>query len=157
MIRRLIVTSVLAVLSATAIAPKANAQSIDVPFTGTVGGACSFSKPVPGTLKPYSQRSTNSSSPRALIGNVQGKVTVNCNSSAKVRASAPVQTGGPKFTPKSSSASIKFAGTNHSYGTNTNMPLKTGESNIEVFPYIDKGTPLEPGTYSYRVTLTITP
>ncbi|MGD1910455.1 MAG: hypothetical protein ACFB2X_06275 [Rivularia sp. (in: cyanobacteria)] len=162
MIRRLIVTSVLAVLSAAAIAPKANAQSIDVPFTGTVGGACSFTGLTPGKLVVNS--ATNATRIASYYsGGADGKVSITCNRASSVKVSKPIQTAGPKFTPTSYTVRVddpsgKYTAVSQSV---TNAPLAITTSSkpipLKVRMSVTQNSTFAPGNYGFKTTLTVTP
>lgn len=158
MIRRSLLTAALIFVGSVALAPKTMAQTVDVPFTGNVGGACSFGQVIPGSLGV--NQPTN---PTALAGGFSGgafgKVSVSCNTPARVMVSKPQQTGGPGLFPMFSDAMINssFGSTNASGAPP--MPLPTGGPSVplDVDMYVDNGSPLAPGTYDYKVTLTIVP
>jgi hypothetical protein len=158
MIRRSLLTAALICVSSVALAPKTMAQTVDVPFTGTIGGACTFGQVTPGSLGV--NQVTN---PTALAGGFPGgafgKVSVSCNTSANVVTSSPMQTGGPALTPMNTPFSAVRLGSSGSWATNGSpLMLPSGSSiPLEVDMYIDKGSTLTPGTYNYKVTLTITP
>lgn len=171
MIRRALLISALTVTAAAAFAPSTLAQTVDVPFNGTVPGLCSFGQPTAGTLgMGGSTGSTASgggyyggpSGPTALgsrgYGGAFGQVAVSCNQSARVTVSKPVQTAGPSFTPIYSSASINSsAGSTDSNGASPlSLPIG-GYVTLDIDMIVDKGTPLTAGNYSYVTTLTIVP
>jgi hypothetical protein len=157
MIRRSLLTAALICVSSVALAPKTMAQTVDVPFTGTVGGACTFSQVTPGSLGVNQQ--TN---PTALAGGFSGgafgKVSVMCNAPSLLTVSKPVQTGGPIFTPMFSDAMVNSQfGSTYANGGSA-LSLQTGSPMmLDVDMIADKGSTLTPGTYNYKVTLTITP
>ncbi len=165
--RRSLLTAGLIILGTVAIAPKTMAQTVDVPFTGAINYTCSFGTPTPGTLVGSSSQSTTSTMMASggfggssnYIGGVVGKVSVNCNSSARLSVSAPVQTGGPTSTPISGSvAAVRANSTTITTSGNSPLLLSTGFNSLDVDAAIDnKGVPLLPGVYSYKVTLTVVP
>lgn len=162
MIRRLLMTCALVVMGAAAMAPKANAQSIDVPFTGTVGGACTFSALTPGKLGVNSStRATSMHS--SYSGGAEGKVNISCNRASSVKVSKPMQTAGPRFTPQSYFAQVLDPNGRTTYVTqsSSNAPLSiTTSSNpipLRVRMSVSKGSTLAPGTYGFKTTLTVTP
>lgn len=163
MIRRALLTSIFLVLGTLTIAPKTMAQTADIPFTGNVAGACNFGEITPGTLMPNvptnptrlsAGSSFGSSSPNAI----PGKVFISCNQSANLVVSKPVQTGGPTFTPIVSDARVSGpSGTTSATGTPLRLISGTPSTPLSVEMMADKGSPLVPGTYNYKVTLTVTP
>ena len=162
MIRRLIVTSVLAVLSAAAIAPKANAQSIDVPFTGTVGGACTFSGLTPGKLATEAPGDLNGLY-SYTNGGTDGKVSISCNRASSLKVSKPVQTQGPQFTPTTYLAEARAPSGKYTYisqnGSGAPLTIATSTNPIPLrirMKFYSRSS-LTPGTYGFKTTLTVTP
>jgi len=157
MINRTLLTSLLIIAATMAVGESAFAQTADVPFTGNVNGACNF-----GTVTPGTMGTNTPTNPTELAagypGGVMGKVSVTCNQPARVAVSAPVQTGGPAFTPVKSEAYLKSP-----VGSTTNMggtPLSLPTGNaipLDIDARVVKDGPLVPGNYNYKVTLTITP
>jgi hypothetical protein len=171
MIRRALLTSVFLVLGTLAMAPKTMAQTADIPFTGNVAGACNFGEITPGTLMPSGSASSTTSpttSPTRLSAGASfgpsspnampGKVFISCNQSANLMVSKPLQTGGPTFTPMISDARVSGpSGTTTATGTPLRLMAGTPTTPLSVEMMVDKGGPLVPGTYNYKVTLTVTP
>ncbi|MFQ4143375.1 hypothetical protein [Chlorogloeopsis sp. ULAP02] len=157
MIRRSLLTAVLILVGSVALAPKTMAQTVDVPFTGTVTGACNFGQVTPGSLGV-----NQPSNPTTLASNysegVFGQVSVTCNAPSQLTVSQPVQTGGPNFTPIFSDAMVNslFGSTNATDGSPLMLPPGSPMM-LNVDMIADKGSPLTPGTYDYKVTLTVTP
>ena len=162
MIRRLLVTSVFAALGAAAMAPKVNAQSIDVPFTGTVGGACSFSGLTPGKLVVNS--ATNATRLASYYsGGANGEVSITCNRASSVKVSKPVQTQGPKFTSKSYTVRVndpsgKYTAVSQSVASAPlAIPTSTKPIPLKILMSITQDSAFAPGTYGFKTTLTVTP
>lgn len=163
MIRRSLLTAALVLAGSVAMAPKTMAESIDVPFSATVGGACTFGPVTPGVLAlgdgpvPNSTDILSANSPN---GGIMGKVSVTCNQPARLTVSEPVQTAGPTFTPMASGA-VVIAPNGDTNSFPGSAPLDLNGNGIltplEVDMFVDKGSPLESGTYNYKVTLTVTP
>lgn len=162
MIRRTLLTSALVVLGATAIAPKAMAQNISVPFTGNVRTVCSFSSLVAGGL------AGNSGSNSVALGSNysggrEGKFNVTCNAPSNLNVSAPVQISGPeRITARSWNSQVFDSRNQYALLTNTGtrrtLAINPGANQpMRVRMYVNKGTTIRPGTYSYRVTATVTP
>jgi|GEM_PF-3642242 hypothetical protein len=176
MIRSALLTSVV-VLSSVAIAPKTMAQttpppqsnlpqSVDVPFSGQVTGVCNVGEITPGTLMPNASlnpimlSSGGVPTGTSASNGMPGKVVVTCNSSASIAISKPVQTGGPVFNPVKSDATVRTpSGLVAGAGSTTPLRLSPNPNPIplEVGMMVDKGSPLTPGNYNYKVTLTIAP
>ncbi|MEJ1933134.1 hypothetical protein WDZ92_23270 [Nostoc sp. NIES-2111] len=158
MIRRSLFAAALIFMGSLALAPKTMAQTVDVPFTGTIGGACTFGQVTPGSLG-VNQVTNPTALAGGFPGGTLGKVSVTCNTPASVVTSPAVQTGGPAFTPinNTSSSAVRIAGSG-SWAVGTPLQLNPGISlPLEVDMFVDKGSTLSPGTYNYKVTLTITP
>ena len=137
---------------------KANAQSIDVPFSGTVGGNCTFSDVTPGKL--VVNRGTNKTALAAgFPGGVMGKVSVTCNRSSFLRVSKPVQTSGPSFTPTRADGYVDspVGSTTSSSSSGLRISSIGRAIPLEVDMIVEKGSTLAPGTYGFKTTLTVTP
>jgi hypothetical protein len=171
MIRRVLLTSVFLILGTVAMAPKTMAQTANIPFTGNVAGACNFGEITPGTLIPSGSASSTTSptiSPTRLSAGASfgpsspnampGRVFIICNQSANLVVSKPVQTAGPTFTPMISDAKV-FGPSGTTSASTAPLRLMAGTTTtpLSVEMMVDKGGPLVPGTYGYRVTLTVTP
>lgn len=157
MIRRALLISALTVTGVAAFASNTFAQTVNVPFNGTVGAVCSFGQPTPGTLGLNTP-----TSPTALAGGysggVFGQVSVSCNQPARVSISKPVQTAGPSFTPVTSAAMISSSfGSTDSNGAPPLSLSSSGTVPLKIDMIVDKGSPLAAGNYSYVTTLTIVP
>ncbi|MGD1910458.1 MAG: hypothetical protein ACFB2X_06290 [Rivularia sp. (in: cyanobacteria)] len=157
MIRRLLMTCAIVILGQAGMVSKANAQSIDVPFSGTVGGNCTFSDVTPGKL--VVNRGTNATTLAAgYTGGVMGKVSVTCNRSSSITVSKPVQTSGPSFTPIMADG---YVDSPVGRTSSTSSPLRISSIGraipLEVDMKVDKGSTLAPGTYGFKTTLTVTP
>lgn len=164
-INRSFFASVLGLLAGTVFAPRAFAQSVNIPFNGIVPGACSFNTPTPGTLGV-----NDTFKPTILLGGTSlggtiakgraGFVQVVCNSNANVSINEPVQTSGFRFSIKSNFASATLTGANGdtitTSGTST-LPIKAGTTNFQVRMQTESETIIPPDNYEFYVTLTITP
>ncbi|GAX34882.1 hypothetical protein [Nodularia sp. NIES-3585] len=163
MIRRSLLTAALIVAGSVAVAPKAMAQSVDVPFTGSVGGVCNVGQVTPGVLVADGPTPGN---PTALfadspMGGSRGKVAVSCNQQAEVSVSSPQQTGGPSFIPIWSNSSVEspygWSNADHN-GAISSHQIPSGMGiELLVSMHVDKGVALVPGVYSYVTTVSITP
>ncbi len=164
-IPRSLLASALALLSAVALSPRAFAQSVNIPFSGTVPGACSFNTPTPGALGV-----NDTFRPTILLGGTSlggtvakgrsGFVQVVCNTNANVTISEPVQTSGFRFNIKSNFANAVLTGANGDVittsGTST-LPIKAGTTNFQVRMQTESESIIPPDNYEFYVTLTITP
>lgn len=160
MIRNSLLFSSFGLVAAATFSPNVFAQSVDVLFSGTVPGACTFNTPTPGVVTP-----NNTFNPTALLGGTSGKgrsgfVQVNCNTAASITISEPIQTAGFRFSPKSNYSNATLSGANGDFiettGTST-LPIKAGITNFQVRMFSESTTVLPPGNYEFKVTLTITP
>lgn len=164
-VNRSFFTSALLFCVGAMLAPKAFAQSVNVPFSGIVPGACSFNTPTPGTLGV-----NDTFKPTILLGGTSlggtiakgraGFVQVVCNSNANVSINEPVQTSGFRFSVKSNFASATLTGANGdtitTSGTST-LPIRAGTTNFQVRMQTESETIIPPDNYEFYVTLTITP
>jgi hypothetical protein len=157
MIRRSLLTAALIIVGSAAVAPKTMAQTADVPFTGTVGGVCNFDQITPGKLG-LNQPVNPTALAGGFSGGVFGKVIVSCNQGGRVSISKPQQTGGPGFTPVFSNGMINspLGSTSSQGGSPMSLPSGNGLP-LDIDMFVDKGSPLAPGNYSYVTTLTIVP
>ena len=166
MLRRLLFASALLLVSTTAFTSQAQAQTTTgtVEFSGVVGGACTFSNPVPGTLVLNSNDDSflgSDSSNPDYAGGSAAEIDVNCTADATLSIDPPNATGDalPGSTlsanAKSSNLGLDFL----SDGTFTSNSMTTGQQDtIQVNMLVDNaGNAIDPGTYSYEVTLTATP
>ncbi|AFZ22724.1 hypothetical protein Cylst_0367 [Cylindrospermum stagnale PCC 7417] len=162
MIRHSLFTAALILAASAAAAPKTMAQTVDIPFAGTVGGGCTFDTPIAGILAVQGPVGTPTSlrGDSFINGGSRGKVNVVCSQPASLTVSLPVQTGGPTFTPIFSDASVESpAGVTSSFPGSSPIPLPSNATGtpLEVKMFVDKGSTLQAGNYQYNVTLTIVP
>lgn len=166
--------SVGVLLILTSIAPNAQAQSIDIPFSGTVSNSCSFSTPTPGTLIQSPNYAAIESN-----GISQGKgvqVSVNCGSGGKLTIDTPKAIQVPSNFNASTLQSIVKRGNGStaediasasSGGTfaavstiaTPTMILPAGNSDLNVGMIAGKTIPglIPNGDYRYTVKVTIAP
>lgn len=157
MISRCLLTAGLIVMGSVALAPKTMAQTVDVPFSGTIGGACNFGQVTPGSLG-VNQPSNPTALAGGFPGGALGKVSITCNAPSQLTVSQPIQTGGPSFSPMFSDAMVGSPfGYTYAMGGSPLMLPPGASGMLDVDMYVDKGSVLVPGTYSYKVTLTVTP
>ncbi|MBD2293470.1 hypothetical protein H6G06_08205 [Anabaena sphaerica FACHB-251] len=137
---------------------KTMAQSIDVPFSGTVGGSCTLGLVTPGVLT----LSGELLAPSAFKTLDLGEVYANCNQPASLIVSQPIQTVGLAFTPVKSWAGVYSSALNTTTNSDLGssplaLPSDGTNTLLMVDMYVDKGSPLEEGTYGYKVSITIIP
>lgn len=136
----------------------AQAQSVDIPFTVSVGAICSFQQPTPGVLGLVN--GGNSLLASSTTGTL-GDVLVQCTAPAAIAVSAPVQTSGPSFTPTSCTSAILTEGailaSNSSCAGTSSSAQIDGTRTLNVGMRIDSGSPIPAGDYAYNVTLTVVP
>jgi hypothetical protein len=155
MIRRSLLTAALIVAGGVAIAPKANAQSINVPFSGSIGSVCTVNSVSPGSLTPNSE-----TSPTYMYTSSYGQFSVNCNQQAYVTTSIPSITSSPLTNP---SYSYSYVSSNYggSYADQSGYSyghyIGSGSSNFYVEMSVGSNSALPPGNYSYVTTVSITP
>jgi hypothetical protein len=165
----------LLVLGSIGIASKAQAQTADVPFNGTIPNVCSFGTPVSGTL---SQSGTfaaieGSTGITGLSSGTAGSVSVTCSSNAgTLSIAAPVTVAAPAtFAPATvqsivqlgATANMTSAKTGPSFnntvwnGATTPIALPAGISDLKVgmVAGVNTAGTLPGGTYSYTVKLTV--
>lgn len=182
MIRRLALTAGFAILGAVAFAPNVQAQtataSETVPFSGTVGSACTFTNTQPGTLEAPGD------TPTFIAGNVgvfsegngtAGQTTVNCSGGGSLTVAQPNPINVPPgfnpavmqaivatetdVSPYLSSPGARFDGGSWSQVTPT-LTIPTGEDlalQVAMVAGERNGPVIPSGMYEYEVTLTATP
>ncbi|MDJ1171096.1 hypothetical protein PMG71_16830 [Roseofilum sp. BLCC_M154] len=173
--RHLALASALAVLSAVALSPKAQAQnSTTVNFNGTVSSTCTFSNVQNGTLVQPSPTAEYLMA-ESFLNNTgtSGSLEVNCTASSSLSISAPVKIQAPAgFNPDIVQAvllhPILIATTNGNGQFSNSFPWNFPTSPIpslnnspyEVSMVVGKNANtngLPSGTYEYQVTVTATP
>jgi hypothetical protein len=169
MSRHILAATLLVLASAIGFCSQVKAETVDVPFSGTIAPKCTFSNVVAGTLAQGS--SGNLLEGSASFG-TQGSVNIFCNTSATVSVGEPADNGstGPStFNPAGYGGSIIAVGANIAGSPNaiakswqsvsaTSLsvsPITT--TNIKVSVLRDATVTLQAGTYSVKATLTSTP
>jgi hypothetical protein len=164
-IRLSFLVSALGLVWSAALPKSASAQSVNVPFNGTVPGACTFNTPTPGVLAV-----NDTFEPKMLLGGTSlggtiakgraGFVQAVCNTAANVTINEPVQTSGFRFNIRRNFASATLTGANGDVITTTGtstLPIRAGITNFQVRMETESDTVIPPGEYQFYVTLTITP
>ncbi len=139
-------------------APNAS-SSVDVPFTGVVDLACVFDTPDPGRLVPVGSPIAEKLSSLAS-GGLPGQVNLTCNGDTQLVVNEPVQTGGPNVVVSLAEAFVDSPVGNTSANASP-LPIPRGvELPLEVDMRVtaqDLRLGFPPGTYTYKVTLTVAP
>ncbi|MEO1432297.1 MAG: hypothetical protein AAFV71_25170 [Cyanobacteria bacterium J06633_8] len=188
MIRRYLLTAGLAILGTVAFAPNAQAQTANppsqngsasetVPFSGTVGSACTFSETQPGILEAPGSSTFVSGNVGVFSGGngTAGQTTVNCTNGGSLTVAQPNPINVPPgFNPAVTQA-IVATETDKAPYLSSPGPRFDGGSWSQVIPTLDiapgadlplqvamiageRGGPVIPsGNYEYEVVLTATP
>src|SRR3712207_1398879 len=156
-ISRFFLASTLVLVGSASFAKSAFAQSVNVPFNGTVPGACTFNTPTPGVLAV-----NDTFKPTMLLGGTSiggtvakgraGFVQVVCNTAANVTINEPVQTSGFRFNIKRNFASATLTGANGDVITTTGtttLPIKAGITNFQVRMETESDAVIPPGEYEF--------
>ena len=156
MARRFALAATLILAGIVAVAPKASAaDTVNIPFTGTVQSTCGFSNVVGGQLT-FNGSSFSSSS--------AGSANIQCNAPASLTVSYPTaSSNNPNYNNgyyyDSLTASLTAQGStiDNYYGgsipisANTSIPLSVSMSGSNYY------SAYTAGTYNYTVTVTATP
>ncbi|MDM9381423.1 hypothetical protein QUB80_11995 [Chlorogloeopsis sp. ULAP01] len=159
MLYHLTLTSSLILASTLAVDRSVLAQSVDVPFSGTVPVQATFSTPIPGSTEPTIP--TNSSgAPTKLESHTPATISVQTSTPATIIVSPPRFVSGTTPDPVGTTyvGFLKFGSTSVSSnvgGGSTTLP--EGSTNLEVAMLVERPDGFTPGTYTYVVTLTVTP
>ncbi|MGD1910456.1 MAG: hypothetical protein ACFB2X_06280 [Rivularia sp. (in: cyanobacteria)] len=158
MLKSIALTSGLIVASAIAMENAAFAQSVDVPFSGTVPIQATFTSPTPGEVQPVV--SSGSGSTKRFESQTPAKMTVQTTSDATITVSAPRLVSGPNQDPVGTkrTAFLKFGSTSVSSNTNGgSAKLPAGKTDVEVNLLVERPQAFQRGKYTYVVNLTLTP
>ncbi len=167
-------TAGFAIAGSLAIAGQAQAQSVDVNFTGNVGSTCTFGVPTTGVLAPANQGILGLSGlgnfPNVTNTGSAATVTLSCGNGGTLTVGAPVKVTAPAaFTPAvtESFASVNGNNTSASVGARfttqptTPIAVPAGVQTVTVGMITGTGGApggqLPSGAYNYNVTLTATP
>lgn len=147
MLKRLMFVSAIAVGGSLAIAPYAQANTVDIPFDGSVTFECAFGAVTPGVLVPVGSPATVLSSTAA--GGVAGTTDILCNGAAAIDITAVTKAAGPAFAPVNQTVTVNG---------NPGLPVAAGVlTDLFVNLEVEAAEPLPVGDYSYFVTLTAVP
>lgn len=149
-------------------ATNVKAQSVNMPFSGTVETNCTFGTPTTGRLSPSSTNPNTLSAEQSNDGNPANAstVTLNCSAPASLSVSAPIQTGGPSLTPTNCNSTVLVGRTlapliNYSscggFSSPVTFPNTFADPTLLVFMSVQNASAVPSGAYSYEVTLTVAP
>ncbi len=153
MLRKLAALSILAIAGSLAFSTTAKAQTVDVPFTGTLAPQCTFGTATPGTLT-----FTNSQS---FTSGTAGSVSVTCNTAnSSLRVSNVAYGSGTTNTGYTFNAS---AATNPGTASYTNgtagTPVTIGVGTLTTSVTMNGSNSgiITAGSYTFNVTLEAAP
>jgi type 1 fimbria pilin len=164
-LRRLALVGGIAALSAVAFSPKAQAQTTNVDFTGSIPATCTINSTTPGTLAlnaPYQFVAFAVSGP-----GTPGRINVSCSAGTTFTINSIANNGTPAaiFSNLSSNAAISDPSgvliANYATGTTTS-PLQAGpiaNKTYEVGVQLTNNgnTALPVGNYGLRVNISLAP
>ena len=177
--RNSLIASVVAVAGATTFAGEANAQSVDVDFSGTIGNTCEITKLKDGKLAARDNDDIYIDARPVVATRAElGEVSVNCNGSGAVTLGSLTPTSADATTlsqvpgygyllsvstdPNNIYSSALDQLNNGSLGTipngNTNVLNLNGSAQTLYLNVVATGgTTIPGGNYAFRTTVTITP
>lgn len=159
MFYRLALTSSLLLCSAFPLDSAALAQSVDIPFNGTVPVQATFSSPVFGTAEPTISGSSVGISTQ-LESQTPATVGVQSSTPATITVSPPQFVSGPTNDPPGTTyiGFLNFGSTSVRSDVGGGIAaLPAGSTDLEVSMLVERPDSFPPGTYTYAVILTITP
>lgn len=177
-LRRLALVGGVAALSAVAFSPKAQAQTAEVDFNGTIPTTCTFTGTTSGSLASSPSKDWVEASNGSVSGfnlGTAGATSLTCNASASVSISAPVKVSAPDnfsdadrqallYDPAGNSViTSNFIGDSNLWPSYPTTPGTINSSTTYNFKIamnagdIGADGNVVPGTYSYKVTVTATP
>lgn len=159
MFYRLILNSTLALASVFTVQHAALAQSVDVPFSGTVPVQATFTEIISPPLEPVIVDGATGL-PTKFEPQSPATVSVQTSTNATITVSAPVLVSGASEDPPGTIkiGYVRFGSTTASSdvgGGNASLPA--GTNDLEVSMLVERPTAFLAGDYTYTVTLTITP
>lgn len=159
MFRSLVVTSSLMLVSAIAVSPAALAQSVDVPFSGTVPVQATFSTATAGTAET-TVSSGSGASTNTFESLTPATLSVQSTTPATITVSPPRFVSGATPDPAGTIGIgfLKFGSTNvrSDVGSGT-ATLPAGETQLEINLSVKRPGVFMPGNYTYVVTVSVTP
>ena len=162
MISRFLIASAIVTAGALAYAPQSFAQTTeDVEFSGTVPGACTFTSVVNGTLGLDGAGNTFDST---LASGTSGRAFLTCTASATLSVSNPTLSSGPSYiapTGGGDALNSLVTAVSGATGTATDdgtlLALPVGATVLDVDMDADADSAFPAGSYTFVVTLTVTP
>jgi hypothetical protein len=118
---------------------------------------CTFSQATPGALVTEGGTLPKKLVTFASAGGSPTKIDVTCSQSANLSVSAPIQVGGPQFTPVSAVATVAIPSGSSTKNGYAPLALPVGTTPLTIDFAIDKGRSLRAGNYSYTVKFTVMP
>ncbi len=172
-----LIASVVAVAGATTFAGQANAQSADVPFTGTVPNTCTINKTLDGKIGIADKINRNdilSSRSDEFTAGQLGEVEINCNTSGLVSIGALQAVSGPAINLQNDADPNGYRAELYTTNSNFNgasVPLvASGKPGVSRSPngtaqklYVHmvankkNQVAIPGGSYQFKTTVTITP
>ncbi len=156
-----ITTSVTVGSNPVTVTPDSNSTSSgEVPFTGEVPTACSFDVIDPGRLVPVGVDifpTLTSLEP----GGLAGQVNVRCNFDSQLVVNKPIQIGGPTLVDLSNADAFVRSSVGNTSVNSTPLGIPAGlllPLDVDMTATAsDLSLGFPPGTYTYKVTLTVAP
>jgi len=149
----------LTTVSAIALCQSAVAETISVPFEGNVPIQATIVDVNPGTVE-IPTTGTSGGNTKVIESFTPATVTVQSNTPANITVEAPTLVSGPTSDPAGTThiGFLKVGSTEirSDMGEGT-IPLPLGQTDLEVNMLVERPESFAPGTYTYVVTLTITP
>ncbi|HBB36035.1 MAG TPA: hypothetical protein DDZ80_32600 [Cyanobacteria bacterium UBA8803] len=156
---RYTLASAVTIASAIAFNSTAVAQTVDVPFSGTVPLQATFINITPGTTETTPSGKT-AGSLNKIESLTPALVTVQSSNPANITVSPPTLVSGPTPDPPGTNriGFLQFGSTEvrSDIGGGT-APLPIGNTELKVDMLVERPETFTQGTYTYVVTLTITP
>ncbi|AFY55758.1 hypothetical protein Riv7116_3294 [Rivularia sp. PCC 7116] len=167
-----LIASVVAVAGAAGFAGEANAQSVDVDFSGTVTSSCEITKVSDGNLGLSNNNNTSlRSKPSEASDGKAGEISVTCAGSGDMSVTEPVAVSqdAQNFADLSDfgASSQLYLNAQGSGGVlasqDPTFGSKTVTSNgqpVSVYAFIAVGSSTQPvpeGDYTFRTTVTVAP
>jgi hypothetical protein len=173
-LRRLaLISGIAAVFSAVAFNPKAQAETKDINFSGTIARICTFGANTDGVLAAGDGWVEGTTGIPSLNTGTAGSITLTCNGYATVSAGLPVRLSAPIgfidphrqsviYDTETQQHASNYTGTRfwtNYYATNMTIPADTSRTFKVGMSAGSQGTAgnVVAGTYSYKVTVTATP
>ncbi|WP_353932656.1 hypothetical protein WJM97_08750 [Okeanomitos corallinicola TIOX110] len=159
MFYRLILNSTLALASVFTVQHTALAQSVDVPFNGTVPVQATFTETTPAYIEPTVSGNSDGM-PTTLEPLTPATVNVQTSTNATITVSTPVLLSGASEDPPGTIkiGYVSFGGNTYSSDVGGgSAPLPAGTNDLQVSMLVERPTAFPAGTYTYTVTLTVTP